>query len=44
VPISKETIKRSLKGHMNTSEKMFNGVVLSDSMRDVLTSSVADYE
>ena len=44
VPISRDTIKRSLKGHMNTSEKMFNGVVLSDSMRDVLISSVADYE
>jgi hypothetical protein len=44
VPISRDTIKKSLKGHMNTSEKMFNGVVLTDSMRDVLTSSVADYE
>ena len=44
VPISRDTIKRSLKGHMNTSEKMFNGVQLSDNMRDVLISSVADYE
>lgn len=36
VPITEETIKRSMAQHMRTSEQMFNGVQLSPNVRDAL--------
>jgi len=44
VPITEETIKRSMKQHMKTSEEMFNGVQLSPSMRDVLKVWAEGYD
>ena len=44
VPITEETIKRSMKQHMKTSEEMFNGVQLSPNMRDVLKVWAEGYD
>ena len=44
VPITKETIKRSMKQHMKTSEEMINGVQLSPSMRDTMKIWAEGYD
>ena len=42
--ITEDTIKRSMKQHMKTSEEMFNGVQLSPNMRDTLKIWAAGYD
>ena len=44
VPITEETIKRSMAQHMRTSEQMFNGVQLSPNVRDALKLFAEAYD
>jgi len=44
VPITEETIKRSIAQHMRTSEQMFNGVQLSPNVRDALKLFAEAYD
>ena len=44
VPITEDTIKRSMRQHMKTSEKMINGVQLSPSMRDTMKIWAEGYD
>jgi len=44
VPITEETIKRSMAQHMRTSEQMFNGVQLSPNVRDALKLHAEAYD
>jgi hypothetical protein len=42
--ISRDSIKRSMKKHRETSQKMYNGVTLSPKMRDVLRQEASEYD
>jgi hypothetical protein len=42
--IDTDTINRSMKMHMRTSEEMFNGVQLSPSTRDTLKQWAESYD
>ena len=44
VPITQETITRSLAQHTRTTEQMFNGVQLSPNVRDALRMFAAEYD
>ena len=44
VVISEESIKKSMKMHMKTTETMYNGVTLSPNMRDTLLEIARAYE